>query len=118
MATALFLSSDLMFTSRVLGAAKTLGLAVQLVADPKQLPERLAADCRLAMIDLSLDGLNLPAAVQALKAGAPQVCTVAFGPHVDEALLADAADAGCDLVLTRGQFNKQYAELLQAAAGS
>jgi hypothetical protein len=70
------------------------------------------------MIDLSMDGLNLPAAVQALKAGAPQVRTVAFGPHVDEALLADAADAGCDLVLTRGQFNKQYAELLQAAAGN
>jgi len=31
---------------------------------------------------------------------------------VDEAALTDAKEAGCDLVLTRGQFNKQYAELL------
>ena len=42
---------------------------------------------------------------------------IAYGPHVDEAVLADAAEAGCDQVLTRGQFNKQYPELLQGAAG-
>ena len=33
----LFLSSDLMFSSRVLGAAKALGVSVQLVADPAAL---------------------------------------------------------------------------------
>ena len=41
---------------------------------------------------------------------------IAYGAHVDEAALADAAEAGCDQVLTRGQFNQQYAELLQSGA--
>ena len=114
MSTILFLSSDLMFTSRVIGAAKALDLPAQLVADPASLPQKITADCRLAMIDLSLERLNLPAAVKAIKAGSPAARVVAYGAHVDEAALADAADAGCDLVLTRNQFNKQYADLLRS----
>jgi DNA-binding NarL/FixJ family response regulator len=116
MAAVLFLTSDLMFSSRVVGAARTSGVAVELVADPAAVPNKLTADCRLALIDLTMERLNLPAAVQAIKAGAPATKVVAYGPHVDEAALADATEAGCDVVLTRGQFNKQYPELLQSAA--
>jgi DNA-binding NarL/FixJ family response regulator len=111
-AAVLFLSSDLMFSSRVVSAAKVHGVAISLVADQAALADKVAADCRLALIDLSLDRLNLPAAVRAIRAGAPGAQVVAYGPHVDEAALTDAKEAGCDQVLTRGQFNKQYAELL------
>jgi len=105
-----------MFTSRIVGAAKALSLPVQLVADPASLPQRITADCRLALVDLALDNLNLPAAVKAIKEGSPAAHVIAYGAHVDEAALADARDAGCDLVLTRGQFHKQYADLLRDAA--
>ena len=54
----LFLTSDLMFSSRVLGAAKALGVGCKLVADPAQLAERSTADCRLVLVDLALDGLE------------------------------------------------------------
>jgi DNA-binding NarL/FixJ family response regulator len=119
MAAILFVSSDLMFTSRVTGAAQSLGLSMSLVSASALLPEKITADCRLALIDLSLEGLNLPSVVRAIKAGAPAARIIAYGAHVDEAALADAADAGCDLVLTRGQFHKQYADLLRGAmAGS
>ena len=107
-----------MFSSRVVSAAKAHGVAISLVADQAALADKVAADCRLALIDLSLDRLNLPAAVSAIKAGAPAAQVIAFGPHVDEAALADAKEAGCDQVLTRGQFNKQYAELLASVAGA
>jgi CheY-like chemotaxis protein len=117
MAAALFLSSDLMFTSRLLGAAGTLGIALQTAASPAQLAGKLADDCRLVMIDLALDGLDLAAAVAAIRTAAPQAQIVAFGAHVNEAALAAAEKAGCDTVLPRGQFNKQYAELLRAAGG-
>ena len=70
----------------------------------------------LALVDLTLERLNLSAAVSAIKSGAPAARVVAYGPHVDEAALADATEAGCDLVLTRGQFNQQYATLLQDVA--
>ena len=105
-----------MFSSRVVGAAQTLGVQVQLVANAASLPDKLTADCRLALVDLSLDGLNLPAAIQAIRSG-PQARIIAYGAHVDEAALADASDAGCDTVLTRGQFHKQYVDLLGTAAG-
>jgi hypothetical protein len=117
-AAVLFLSSDLMFSSRVMGAAKAHGVAILQVADQAALADKIVADCRLALIDLSLDPLNLPAAVRAIRAGSPGAQIIAYGPHVDEAALADAKEAGCDQVLTRGQFNKQYAELLANVAGS
>src|SRR4051812_16756194 len=115
MAAVLFLSSDLMFTSRVAGAAMAQGVELSVVANQAALPDKVAADCKLALIDLTLDGLNLPAAVRGIRAGAPAARIVAYGPHVDEALLADAKEAGCDEVLTRGQFNKLYGELLASA---
>jgi hypothetical protein len=53
--------------------------------------------------------------VRGIRVGAPAARIIAYGPHVDEALLADAKEAGCDEVLTRGQFNKLFAELLAGA---
>jgi len=114
-AAIVFLSSDLMFSSRVMGAAKALGASVQLVADPAALADKLTADCRLALVDLSLERLNLAAVLSAVRAGAPAAKVIAYGAHVEQGALAGAAEAGCDQVLTRGQFNQQYAELLKAA---
>jgi DNA-binding NarL/FixJ family response regulator len=113
--TAVFLSSDLMFASRLLGAAQTLGVPLQVAARPAALAELLAADCRLVLVDLSLDALDLPAAVAQIRETAPRARVVAFGAHVNEAALAAAEAAGCDLVLPRGQFHKQYVELLRSA---
>ena len=101
-----------MFSSRVVGAAQAQGVELLLVSSQADLPGKITADCRLVLIDLSLERLNLPAAVRSIKAGAPAGRVIAYGPHVDEAALADATEAGCDQVLTRGQFNKQYPELI------
>jgi DNA-binding NarL/FixJ family response regulator len=116
MAKVIFVSSDLMFSSRVGGAAKQLNVEMALAANAASVPDKITADCGLVLVDLSLDGLNLPALVRAVKAAAPQAKVAAFGAHVDRAALADAGEAGCDLVLTRNQFNQQYAELLKAVA--
>src|SRR4051812_13397543 len=107
-----------MFSSRVVSAAKAHGATISLVADQAALSDKISADCRLALIDLSLDRLNLPASVTAIRAGAPSAQIIAYGPHVDEAALADAKEAGCDQVLTRGQFHKQYADLLASAGAA
>ena len=107
-----------MFSSRVVSAAKAQGVEISLVADQAALSDKITADCRLALIDLSLDRLNLPAAVVAIRAGAPAAQVIAYGPHVDEAALADAKEAGCNQVLTRGQFHKQYAELLASVGAA
>ena len=114
MSAVVFFTSDLMFSSQVLGAASTLGLKVQLVASP-DVAGKLSSECRLALIDLTLPGLSVEDAVATIRRTAPEARIVAFGPHVDEPALAAAQAAGADVVLSRGQFHKQYAELLQGA---
>lgn len=111
-----YLTSDLMFSSRVAGAATALGLKLDLVPNQAALLSRLAEDCRLVLIDLTLDRLDLPGAVAAVRSAAPQAATVAYGPHVDVATLAAAKDAGCTHVLSRGQFHQQFSSLLQQVA--
>lgn len=115
MTAVVFLSSDLMFTSRLVGAAAAVDVALQCVTNAAELPAKLTDHCRLVLIDLKAPGLDLPALVHAIRQTAPQARLVAFGPHVEEASLTAAVQAGCDMVLSRGQFNKQYVELLQSA---
>jgi DNA-binding NarL/FixJ family response regulator len=105
-----------MFASRVQAAAAAANVPLLQITNPAQLPDRLAADSRLVLIDLTLDGVNLPAVVQAVHAAAPSASVVAYGPHVDHKALAAAADAGCDQVLSRGQFDRSYRELIDAVA--
>ena len=103
-----------MFSSRLVGAAQALSLPLQLVAAPGTLADKLTDDCRLAVVDLSLAGLDLPAVIAVVREQAPQARIIVFGAHVDEATLAAARRAGCDEVLSRGQFHKQYVELLRS----
>ncbi len=114
MGTVVFLSADLMFSSRLAGAATALNVPLVLVPGADQLGTKLTPDCRLVLVDLAVPGLDLPAAVTAVRSLAPQAKVLAFGAHVDEAALAAAAAAGCDSVLTRSQFHKQYLELLRS----
>ena len=111
-----FLTNDLMFSSQVLGAAAKLGLKLALAANAADVAARLTGDCRLVLVDLTLPGLDLPAVVAAVRECAPAARIVAFGPHVDEQALAAAEQSGANLVLSRGQFHREYAQLLAAAA--
>jgi DNA-binding NarL/FixJ family response regulator len=116
MASVVFLSSDLMFFSRLEPAARAAAMQLKQAANPTALANVMTDDCRLVLIDLSLAGLNLPNAVAEIRRLAPAARIVAFGAHVNEAALAAAAEAGCDLVMSRGQFNKQYGELIAEVA--
>ena len=107
-----------MFSSRLLGAAQALSLPLQFVTTPSALPDQLTPNCRLVLVDLSLASLDLPAAIAAVRASSPQARIVAFGAHVNEALLDAARQAGCDEVLSRGQFHRQYVDLLRDAAAA
>jgi hypothetical protein len=47
-----------------------------------------------------------------------EISTVAFGPHVHEAKLAAAKDAGFQQVLPRSKFSAGLVEILQASLTS
>lgn len=111
---AILLCSDLLFSSRVSAAGERAGVPVVTALGPAALADRLEEHPgALVIVDLGQPGLELAAVVAQLRASAcaPREI-IAFGPHVQEERLVAARSAGCDLVLTRGQFNGQIDELL------
>ena len=117
---AVLLTNDLVFSSKVAGGAMRQGIRVETALSVAALLEKVqAADVRLVMLDLTAAGLDPRVLVPQLRAAASSACKVlAFGPHVHEAKLETARAAGCELVLSRGQFNAQLDQiLLDHAAG-
>lgn len=105
------LCDDLMWISRVLATAQTLGIRVLVARDQ----DRLAAVLREEKPQCTLvDLASAPIAECAgkIKALCPGTRLIAFGSHVDAAGLRAAKDAGCDPVLTRGELAEEMVSLL------
>jgi CheY-like chemotaxis protein len=126
---AVLLSGDLMLVSSAQGAADRHGVRlITAVSEEQALEAMRDAAARLVVIDLRLPGLDVAAFVSRVRSAKPwvdgarheQAAVVACGPHVHEEALAAAAAAGCDEVITRGQFERRIdallAELMAPAA--
>jgi CheY-like chemotaxis protein len=104
--TGLLLSDDLLFTSRITGTARDLGLRVVPARSADALVELARRECPAGvLVDLANPGLDLPALLGRLEEACgtrPRV--VAYGSHVDAATLRAARTAGCDPVLPRSKF--------------
>lgn len=111
----LYVTSDLFFSSRVSSLARDCGVAVDVVA-PVMAESRIDSDVSLAILDLTQRSLDVVSLVQAIREKADAAKIIAYGPHVDEARLAAARDAGCDEVLPRSQFDQQILQILQRLA--
>ena len=101
----LLLCDDLMFTSRITGTGRALGLTIKPVrsqTDLETLASRQPPSC--VLIDLANAGLVIAELVRNLRAEGKTPYLVAFGSHVDAATLNAARQAGCDLVLPRSKF--------------
>jgi DNA-binding NarL/FixJ family response regulator len=111
----LLLSDDLMFSSRITGTARDLGLACKVARNPAAL-EALAREHGPACIilDLGNPGLVVPEVIRTLKTAASRAFLVAYGSHVDTAMLAAARAAGCDVVLPRSRFVEELPRQLPA----
>jgi CheY-like chemotaxis protein len=117
--TVVLLSNDLAVLSRVEGAARGAGETVRQAASGPQAARICESEnVRLVVVDLSTPTVEIAAVVPQLQnAAATRPRMIAFGPHVHEQRLAEARDAGCDLVVTRGQFFSQLNSMLSAESG-
>jgi CheY-like chemotaxis protein len=116
----LFLTNDLVFPSRIAGVVQSLGGKMVTAATADALLAKVAEATPgpiVVLIDLASSAAHAATVVPKLKAltSAPRAI-IAFGPHVHQQALAAAEAAGCDLVLTRGQFDAQYAAILKQLA--
>jgi len=113
----LLLSRDLLFSSRVQATAEQEGLEVVTVRSPEQLVQRLEnPGTELVLVDLTCPGISPGAVQSAARQSDPGPRLVGFGPHVQEALLESARDAGFDQVLGNGEFNRTMASVLRGEA--
>lgn len=113
MPTAVLLTSDLMLNSTAQGAASRHG--IDLIVAPTPTAALTACSERsttLLAIDLRTPGLDVAAISSQVRAAAPGIYILAFGPHVHEASLAAAIAAGCEEVVSRGEFERRFEAVL------
>ena len=101
----LLLCRDLMFVSKVTATARALGVPVQVVRDPAQLPQQ---GTRL-LVDLNQSGA-IEAAATWKAATAGQV--IGFVSHVDTDTTERARAAGLDQVLPRSRFSATLEQII------
>lgn len=110
-------AADLMFGSRIRGAAEQAGVALSFARDAESLAEQAAA-ADLVLLDLDTRWLDAPALIARLKAGGAtaEVPVVAFAAHVNTEAIQAARSAGADRVLARSAFVRLLPELLRGGA--
>jgi len=115
--------NDLMSGAQISAAAARSGERLLTFSSPAALVAALAGELaaeppRLVIVDLAAPGLDLGAVIGAARAVGPGAEIVAFGAHVQANRLAAARQAGCDRVLTRGQFFGQIDGALRSPNAS
>jgi CheY-like chemotaxis protein len=111
-----FLTNNIMFPSRIAGIVEQLHAQLETAATIDALLAKLTGELEPAVviIDLNLPGIDPTAVVQEIKSlPLPPRAIIAFAPHVHEEKLAAARNAGCDVVLTQGQFDRQIQSVLE-----
>ncbi len=109
-----FFTKDLLFSSRVTSVATQLSIEMSVLSGADERVERASTvSVKAILLDLGTSGLDPAHLVPQLrKLTPPPNAIIAFGPHVHEAKLAAARDAGCDQMFSHGEFNSRRDEIL------
>ena len=106
---ALLVTTDLMISSHVEGAAKRQAALLD-IASESQCRERIQSG---VFDQIIVDLGTWSGELQLMRQLCPSTAKlVAFGPHVHKAKLDAARAAGFDLVLSRGEFHARVDQLL------
>jgi CheY-like chemotaxis protein len=114
MGVAYVLCDDMMFTSRITGTGRALGVEVKSARSVERLTEFLRTEAPSCLIiDLANPGLQIKEFIEQLRQDFPKPpYVVAFGAHVDATTLHAARAAGCDVVLPRSKFSEELPKSL------
>ena len=107
--------SDLMFLSKISGAAKQAECPVEFFRQPEKLKAAVPGEPCIVIVDLNEKALDPVALISELKA-APETRhaqVISFLSHVQHDLKREAEKAGADLVLPRSTFSQNLYDLLR-----
>jgi CheY-like chemotaxis protein len=106
-------AADMIFGSRIRGAAQLAGVEVRFARDAASLTQA-AAGARLVLLDLDARWLDIPGSIHALRSddATAAVEIVAFVSHVRTDAIEAARAAGADRVLARSAFVRELPALL------
>lgn len=113
---AVALVADLIFASRIRGAASTIGVSAVTVQTAEAVRERVReARPRVILLDLDARSVDVPQLIRELKRreNTEEIPVVAFVSHVRTDAIQAARDAGADRVLARSAFVRELPELLR-----
>jgi DNA-binding NarL/FixJ family response regulator len=109
----ILLCDDLIFTSRICGEARALGLTLRVVKTAAEVARNsVQSPPRCVILDLHFANLAIDDLVRDLANRVPKPFLVGYGSHVDTATLKRARDAGCDVVWPRSKFVEELATAL------
>ena len=134
-ASVLFIGNDLMFQSKISSACRQAGMSLGVIRNPKVLGgvsisgASISGDStggsadeagvpRLIVVDLGLANLDLAEVLASGRQIWPTTKWLGYGAHVQADRLDSATELGLDVVLTRGQFDRDMVRVLQGFAGS
>ena len=110
---ALGLVRDLIFRSKIEGAAEACGVELGYAADLARVAERCAQLApALIIVDLSDKAFAPRETMAAVSAAAPQARVIGFASHVEVSVFKAAREAGFTRVLSRQEFVVQLPALL------
>ena len=110
-------SQDLMFTSRTEGIARQLGMTFSTASNLGAVSSS-HDDCQLIVVDLTFPGIDIEELVRQIRNSNSNVPIIACAPHVHEQRLEQARKAGCNLVVSRGQWDRAAERLCEDLLGN
>ena len=116
----LLVGQNLFFLGRIEAAAEPLGYQVRRATTEPAFRNQLDGHPPvLILVDLEGDESTWVGVLEVLKERRPvSTQVVAFGPHEQVATLERARALGCDLVLNKGEFNRDLAKILAELGSS
>ncbi|HLH77939.1 MAG TPA: hypothetical protein VKV28_14140 [Candidatus Binataceae bacterium] len=110
---ALGLVRDLIFRSKIDGAAEACGVEIGYVAELARLAERCAQlSPALIIVDLSDKLFDARETMAVISTAAPQAQVIGFASHVEVSVFKAAREAGFNRVLSRQEFVAKLPALL------
>ncbi|MBI3463856.1 MAG: hypothetical protein HY000_12490 [Planctomycetes bacterium] len=111
--TALLVSTDVIFSTKITGTARAMGLQVDVVSSVEAAANGIqSARPRCVLLDLGLASLSAERIGEVVEA-VGGAAVLAFGSHVDTARLQQARDSGCTEVMPRSRLATSLPQLLQ-----